>query len=28
MIKHRTSNLFRNLNQEDNQNELAFHKSE
>jgi len=28
MIKYRTSNLFRNLNQEDNQNELAFHKSE
>ena len=27
MIKHKTSNLFRNLNQEDNQNELAFHKT-
>jgi len=27
IIKHKTSNIFRNLNQEDNPNELAFHKS-
>ena len=27
MIKHKTSNLFRNLNQEDNQNELTSIKA-